>query len=273
MNKKDLIRESKKKKSNNGYLPGYNNPSTYEAQKAIGIYDNPAGGIGRFNAGAERAGEMNGSAISDGACSSGPLEEDKFSGGHSKEKFRPAAGIRYVRRYYIKPQNVFCSNKSDVLNALIEFEDQDMTIYTMNNLPDDSKDVTKLTKNDVIYYYEDGILFDKNGVKILPLIKIRDEEKRDEVDVKSASDATLRKVYDDRLTGLSEDINEAFSLDFDSINAYGEKLVEGKVVGGTCCICGEEFAGEPNNAEPYKKGNCCDACYHKFVVPVLDEQE
>lgn len=205
------------------------------------------------------------------------LQEKSFSRGHSKEKFHPSPGTRYVRRYYIKPQNIFCSNKEDVLNALIEFEDQDMTIYTMNNLPDDNKDTSKLTEDDIIYYYEDGILFDKNGVKILPLIKIRDEEDREKVDVKKASDKTLRDVYADRLTGLSENIiaesENEFDLDFDSYNAYGEKLVEGKVVGGTCCICGETIEDEPKDAQPYRKGSCCDACYNKFVLPMIGAQE
>ena len=34
-----------------------------------------------------------------------------------------------------------------------------------------------------------------------------------------------------------------------------------------CCICGEEYKGYGNNAEPYKKGRCCDQCNRKFVIP------
>ena len=34
-----------------------------------------------------------------------------------------------------------------------------------------------------------------------------------------------------------------------------------------CCICGEEYKGYGNNAEPYKKGRCCDQCNMKFVIP------
>ena len=277
MEKSELI-EMQKKKKNCG---------------AMGIYANPAAGIKFFNKGIgndnnnpstyeaqQAAAGENASSADVGASGEGGVglgESKKFSGGHSKEKFRPDMNTRYVRRYFIRPQNIFCSNKEDVLNALIEFEDQDMTIYTMNNLPDGNKDTTKLTDDDVIYFYEDGILMDKNGVKILPLIKIRDEENRDEVDIKTASDKTLKQVYADRVTGLSEEQNRVpsheFDLDFDSFNAYGEKLVEGKVVDGICCICGEKFEGEGNEASPYKTGKCCNFCYDKFVAPMESDEE
>ena len=34
-----------------------------------------------------------------------------------------------------------------------------------------------------------------------------------------------------------------------------------------CCICGKNYTGYGNNAEPYKKGRCCDECNMKFVIP------
>lgn len=34
-----------------------------------------------------------------------------------------------------------------------------------------------------------------------------------------------------------------------------------------CCICGKEFIGVGNNAEPIRKGVCCDTCNAKFVIP------
>ena len=34
-----------------------------------------------------------------------------------------------------------------------------------------------------------------------------------------------------------------------------------------CCICGKEYTGYGNNAEPYKEGRCCDDCNEKFVIP------
>lgn len=179
---------------------------------------------------------------------------------------------RYVRRYYIRPQNIFCSNKNDILMALIEFEDQDCTIYTLNNLGDE-KDVTKLTNKDIIYYYEDGMLFDKNMVKLMDYdLYIKHEEERKQIDPEHVSDAVFNDVYKDRITGNME---EAFSLDFDSINAYGEKLVEGNVKDDICCICGEKIDGYGNNPEPYisaENGHCCDACNTKFVIPARLEQ-
>lgn len=33
-----------------------------------------------------------------------------------------------------------------------------------------------------------------------------------------------------------------------------------------CCICGKEFIGYGNNAEPIKKGVCCDLCNKRFVT-------
>lgn len=34
-----------------------------------------------------------------------------------------------------------------------------------------------------------------------------------------------------------------------------------------CCLCGEEFEGYGNNAEPVKKGTCCDECNKNKVIP------
>ena len=34
-----------------------------------------------------------------------------------------------------------------------------------------------------------------------------------------------------------------------------------------CCICGTEFVGYGNNAEPIRKGICCDRCNALFVIP------
>lgn len=34
-----------------------------------------------------------------------------------------------------------------------------------------------------------------------------------------------------------------------------------------CCICGKEFAGYGNNAEPVKHGRCCDDCNINTVIP------
>ena len=59
--------------------------------------------------------------------------------------------------------------------------------------------------------------------------------------------------YDESLDSLKEDVEVAFD------NDENEKQV--------CCICGEEYTGYGNNAEPYKEGRCCDKCNRKFVIP------
>ena len=33
-----------------------------------------------------------------------------------------------------------------------------------------------------------------------------------------------------------------------------------------CCICGTEFIGYGNNAEPIKKGVCCKMCNARYVM-------
>ena len=311
--------------------------------------------INRFN---QAMGSAEGSEA--GVGGSGPLSEAK----------------RYVRRYYIRPQNLFASNKAEIIKALIEMGDQNCTIYTLNNL-DDNKDVSKLTNRDVIYYYDDGILRDKNNVRIFDyVLNIKKEEERKKfADVNSASKREFKAEYEDRMTDatdLEESINnslpfsqaefetalhnangneiylgrsfinedatdyewyaeltasdeveltgwgyhvyteedgielsetfdsvadayeyiaglakedsghelsltkaakyEAFDLDFDDVNVYGEKLTESKE--NFCCICGEDLAGGGYNPEPYissAKGQCCKGCHVKFVVPLAME--
>lgn len=34
-----------------------------------------------------------------------------------------------------------------------------------------------------------------------------------------------------------------------------------------CCICGKKIIGYGNNAEPVKKGTCCDECNMTVVIP------
>lgn len=242
----------------------FNNPSTAEAQKAA---IEAAEDVGTIAA----ASPDGASSVSTG-CEGGGLGE-----GIKKEKEEVLTEAkRYVRRYYIRPQNIFCSNKDDIIYALIEFEDQDCTIYTLNNLGD-TKDVTKLTNNDIIYYYEDGMLFDKNHVKIMDYdLYIKHEEERKKINVNQATETELEKVYADRLTGMSS-VDEAFNLNFEDKNAFGETLIEGKVKNDICCICGEKIEGYGNNPEPYMSaevGRCCDLCNQKFVIPArLDQQQ
>lgn len=39
-----------------------------------------------------------------------------------------------------------------------------------------------------------------------------------------------------------------------------------------CVICGLDFLGYGNNAEPLKKGICCDDCFRREVLPVRLKQ-
>ena len=107
---------------------------------------------------------------------------------------------RYVRRYYIRPQNIFCSNKAEIIKALIELDDANCSVYTLNNLGDD-KDVNKLMTSDIIYYYDDGILYDKNKVKVMDYdLSIKKEEERKKfANVDKAPEREFKAEYEDRM--------------------------------------------------------------------------
>ena len=135
---------------------------------------------------------------------------------------------RYVRRYYIRPWDIFCSNKAEILKALVDNQNENCSIYTLNNLGDE-KDVTKLTNKDIIYYYDDGILYDKNHVKVMDYdLYIKHEENRDSIKPSQVSDTTFADVYDDRITTATEleegifDRNPVCSLD-----ELRDKLLDG----------------------------------------------
>lgn len=181
---------------------------------------------------------------------------------------------RYVRRYYIRPQNLFCSNKTDILKALIKIGTKNCSVYTLNNLGDD-KDITKLTTKDIIYYYDDGILYDKNHIKIFDYdLNIKHEEKRDRVNTDNISDQKFNTIYSDRMTGTTT--NEAFKLSFEDVNAYGEILHEGKAIDNVCSICGEKINGAQYPTKPHSSKEdeeCCEACYIKFVTPALEAEK
>lgn len=175
---------------------------------------------------------------------------------------------RYVRRYYIRPQNIFCSNKAEIIKALIDLDGANCSVYTLNNLGDE-KDVSKLMNSDIIYYYDDGILYDKNKVKVMDYdLSIKREENRKQFsNVDKASTKEFKDAYEDRMTEVTE-LEEAFNLDFEDFDVFGNKLTESK--SATCCICGEPLDGYGNNPEPfmsYEAGECCDGCNLKFVIP------
>lgn len=192
---------------------------------------------------------------------------------------------RYIKRYYIRPQNVFCSSKSDIIKALAKIGQSDCSIYSLTSLKDHD-DVHKLTNNDIIYYYDDGVLYDKNHVQIFDYeLRPKDEEKREEAEKESKDGSSsetkeLRDIYfdDKRVTAVTankdntikvkENLEEnPFKLDFDSINALGENLTESKKP--ICAICGEELTDidlkAANKTDDGKK--ICKSCFIKFIEP------
>ena len=193
---------------------------------------------------------------------------EESSEGASENSGALCESKRYVRRYYIRPQNIFCSNKAEILKALIELDDANCSVYTLNNLGDE-KDVSKLMNSDIIYYYDDGILYDKNRVKVMDYdLSIKKEENRRHfANVDKASEKEFKNAYEDRMTDATE-LEEAFNLSFDDYNVFGTKLTEAKE--NYCCICGEPIEGYGNNPEPFMSsddGQCCDGCNLKFVIP------
>ena len=132
-------------------------------------------------------------------------EETGISGsGALSEEANLQEAKRYVRRYYVRPQNIFCSNKAEIIKTLIEIGDQNCTIYTLNNLGD-TKDVAKLMNNDIIYYYDEGILYDKNHIRIFDYdLSIKKEEDRKKFTKVDDDSKEFKSEYKDRMTSATE---------------------------------------------------------------------
>ena len=71
--------------------------------------------------------------------------------------------------------------------------------------------------------------------------------------------------------GFLDEFKDQLDFDDDFESEYGddeddfdECLNEEKQV---CCICGKEYTGYGNNAEPVCSGRCCDECNTKVVIP------
>lgn len=151
---------------------------------------------------------------------------------------------RYVRRYYIRPQNIFCSNKAEIIKTLIDLDDTNCSVYTLNNLGDE-KDVSKLMNSDIIYYYDNGILYDKNKVKVMDYdLSIKKEEERKHfANVDKTPDKEFKAEYEDRMTDVTEleeamNTNTQFSIEdlataleqFDEVFVGGHIENEGIIV-------------------------------------------
>lgn len=278
--------KKKKKRSNHGakvtYHTGYPAYDTDMFNRRFDGMSNCSWEITANKAAEEASTELGTIAALGTDGSNVVTDSGEMSGGTGmSENMNLKEAKRYVRRYYIKPINKFCSTKVDIINYLIEYNNQDCVIYTLNNLVDND-DVTKLTSRDIIYYYEDGMLFDKNHMKLMDYeLAVKNEEEREQIDIEKASEKEIKRVYADRIIGaeFEESMTQTkiyeskheLDLDFADIDCFGKRLREAKEE--VCCICGEELDGYGNNPEPYKQsGKCCDACNIKFVIPARLEE-
>lgn len=136
------------------------------------------------------------------------------------------ASKRDIKRYYVRPQNLFCSNKDDILRTLADLDGQNCSIYTLKNL-ENHNDIHKLTNKDIIYYYDDRVLYDKNHVQVLDYdLFVKHEEERKSLDADRVSDSEFVKNYDDRMTDLTNDddtIREDLKEGQESMNANYEE--------------------------------------------------
>lgn len=137
------------------------------------------------------------------------LEGDKLALNKQPEKFgnplqedvQLDEAKRYVKRYYVRPLNIFCGNKEDIIQALIRAGDQNCSVYSLKNLTD-HEDVHLLQPSDIIYYWDDRVLYDKNHVQVMDYdLFVKHEEGRKKVgNVDAMSDAAFSDMYDDRAT-------------------------------------------------------------------------
>ena len=138
--------------------------------------------------------DIGGEAAGDSGASAG-------EGGAMGESLDLTEAKRYVKRYYVRPQNIFCSNKEEILKALVQVGNNNCSVYSLKSLPDHD-DVHLLKPSDIIYYYDDGILYDKNHVKVMDYdLFVKHEEERKKVgNIDAMSDAAFANEYEDRLT-------------------------------------------------------------------------
>ena len=119
----------------------------------------------------------------------------------SKFKVQLDEAKRYVKRYYVRPLNIFCGNKEDIIQALIRAGDQNCSVYSLKNLTD-HEDVHLLQPSDIIYYWDNHVLYDKNHVQVMDydLFVKHEEERRKVGNIDALSDAAFSAMYDDRAT-------------------------------------------------------------------------
>ncbi len=119
---------------------------------------------------------------------------------------------RLIKRYYIRPQNVFCSTKYDILKTLADSKDTNCSVYSLKNLADHD-DVHLLTKKDIIYYYDNNALYDKNHMQILDYdLYVKHEEDRKKINIDFTPEKELEKVYSDRITELDDKTSDEIKV-------------------------------------------------------------
>lgn len=134
---------------------------------------------------------------------------------------------RETKRYYIRPQNIFCANKADVLKGLIQVAEagENCSVYSLKNLKDHD-DVHQLTNHDIIYYYDDKVLYDKNHVLVMDydlFIKHEEERRRINKDPEQFTKQDFDRHYEDRMT--KETVTEAAKLqEGKEYSTYGFKI-------------------------------------------------
>ena len=177
---------------------------------------------------------------------------ESFCGGESLTEAK-----REIKRYYVRPFNEFAANKAEILKILADNKDSNCSVYSLKSL-DDHDDVHLLQPSDIIYYYDEGVLYDKNHVQVLDYnLRAKAEEERKRITNVDDTSATFRDEYSDRMTSATD------------LADITESLHESKEV---CCICGEPLDGNGNDPTPVAvEGSCCDACQTKFVIPARIE--
>lgn len=238
------LSEKKKRKSRRKRKP-YNSITYTTGYPALNMaffndrfnnFDDDDGSVADFG----DAGDFGSDAAGDGDGMGESLCEDKKDERAPKPK-------RYIKRYYIRPFNKFASNKQEILEILAANKDANCSVYSLKSL-DDHDDVHLLKPSDIIYYYDEGILYDKNHVQVLDYdLNVKNEEERKKfANIDEVPDHIFDAEYDDRLVE-SKQLQEETE---------------------PCVICGEEIEGYGNNPAPVaESGRCCDSCNIKFVIP------
>lgn len=173
---------------------------------------------------------------------------------------------RYIKRYYIRPQNVFASNKAEILQRLAEVEADgaNCSVYSLKAL-DDHDDVHLLQPKDIIYYYDKGVLYDKNHVPVLDYdLNVKNEEERPRISADATSDERFKDVYQDRMTDrtVAESFDDSY-LESDSILTESYYEVENKALVAAIDQC-LDFALKIINDVRYNKDGWALSMRKKF---------